>query len=62
MVGHLLVGVFFIISVPRFTPKLILRLLNAKVIRPDDAPRRYEITAILSERAVIVLSDGSCDS
>lgn len=49
----LLVGVFILISAPRFTPRLILRLHRARVLYPDDAPRLYEIISWLAERANI---------
>lgn len=53
MVGSLLVGVFIVMSAPHFTPQFILRLLRAKVLLPEDAPRLYEVVAILSNRAEI---------
>ena len=53
MVGSLLVGIFVFISAPRFTSQLILRLIRAEFIRPEDAPRLYEVISMLSERAEI---------
>jgi heat shock protein HtpX len=44
-------GVFIFISALRITPRLILRLHQAKVLQPKDAPLHYEIVAWLAMQA-----------
>lgn len=47
----LFAGLFILISAPRISPAFILRLHGAKVLRPEDAPRLYEIIFWLTEQA-----------
>jgi heat shock protein HtpX len=51
VVWFLFVGVFILISAPRISPGLVLRLHSAQVLSPEDAPRLYEIITWLAEKA-----------
>ncbi len=44
-------GIFLVLFNPSIAPRLVMRLYRAEPLTPEQAPRLYEILAVLSERS-----------